>query len=467
MGRLFWKFFTFILLVQLLVPLSIGVTFWLKDRARDKNAQYLDMGPPAVFMINAAAATLRFDGTQAFADFEQGNDGRHRLYAIDASGHDLLGRTVNADMVQDARRVLAEHDVRPVVRMVTAANGLEYLLLLSDEEQMRGPPRGFGPGPGPGLFFFGKNPHSSQEFALHELMPVVMAVIASLIFAALLAWYFSKPIRTLRLAFKAVAGGNLDTKVGPDMGPRRDELADLGRDFDSMAGQLRDLMDGQRRLLHDVSHELRSPLARMQAAIGLARQQPDKVDVTLERIERESIRMDKLVDELLTLSRLESGVAPALSEEIHIDEIIREVVDDARFEATAKGCAVEWRGDGKVSIDGQPELIHRAIENVVRNAVRHTAAGSSVILQSKIDFALRELSLAILDHGPGAPEQLLTAIFAPFFRGESGASNPGGSGLGLAIAQRVVEMHGGVIRASNRPEGGLCVEIRLPFSVVR
>ncbi len=147
--------------------------------------------------------------------------------------------------------------------------------------------------------------------SLFPLEPIAGGVVASLAFAALLAWYVSKPIRSLRRAFDAAAQGDLDVRIGDGMGRRRDELADLGRDFDRTAMQLKRLMDGQRRLLHDVSHELRSPLARLQAAVGLARQEPAQIDASMDRIEREAVRMDKLVDELLTLSRVEAGMRDA------------------------------------------------------------------------------------------------------------------------------------------------------------
>jgi signal transduction histidine kinase len=298
-------------------------------------------------------------------------------------------------------------------------------------------------------------------FPFVPVVPLVATLLASLIFAALLAWYFSKPIRSLRSAFEAVAGGDLAVRLGPSMGQRRDELADLGRNFDRMASHLDALIDGQRRLLHDVSHELRSPLARLQAAIGLARQQPEKLASSLERIERESVRMDKLVGELLTLSRLEAGVMDGMEEEINMDELVSGVVADARFEAEMSGRTVVFSSCGEVPVKGSAELLHRALENVVRNALRHTPEGGKVAVEVLPDNGGNSLRLAILDQGPGVPERELSAIFEPFFRGGSSQSTDG-HGLGLAIARRVVEAHGGSVRASNRAGGGLCVEIVLP-----
>jgi len=306
----------------------------------------------------------------------------------------------------------------------------------------------------------GRPPHRPGE-PLFPVVPLVATLLASLIFAALLAWYFSKPIRNLRSAFEAMVSGNLAVRLGPAMGKRRDELADLGRNFDRMASHLNALIDGQRRLLHDVSHELRSPLARMQAAIGLARQQPEKLESSLERIERESVRMDKLVGELLTLSRLEAGVMGAMEEVINMGELVSDVVADARFEAETSGRTVEFPGCGEVLVKGNAELLHRALENVVRNAVRHTPDGGKVAVGVNRDANGNSLLLTVLDQGSGVPENELGAIFEPFFRG-NGTKSIDGHGLGLAIARRVVEAHGGAIRASNRAGGGLYIEMVVP-----
>ncbi|MFA7318904.1 MAG: ATP-binding protein [Sulfuricella sp.] len=311
----------------------------------------------------------------------------------------------------------------------------------------------------------GKHPHPPGPprpgYPFVPIVPLIATLLASLVFAALLAWYFSKPIRSLRSAFESMVGGKLETRLGPAMGKRRDELADLGHNFDRMASHLNDLIDSQRRLLHDVSHELRSPLARLQAAIGLARQQPEKLESSLERIERESVRMDKLVGELMTLSRLEAGVMGAMEEEINVAELLAGVAADARFEAETSGRVVEFSGCGEVIVRGEAELLHRALENVVRNALRHTPEGGKVLLEAHLGANMNDLRLAVSDQGPGVSEQELSAIFEPFYRG-GGAQSTAGHGLGLAIARRVVEAHGGSVRASNRSTGGLCVEIVLP-----
>jgi two-component system OmpR family sensor kinase len=222
-----------------------------------------------------------------------------------------------------------------------------------------------------------------------------------------------------------------------------------------------------------VSHELRSPLARMQAALGLAHQQPDKIGITLERIERESNRMDKLIGELLTLSRLEASPDVLRREPVDLVELVDGLVADARFEAGQaqttdhQGTAlrVDFDADNSVNVSGDPDLLWSALENVVRNAARHGAPGGVVAVSVRaVDGVAR---VEVCDRGPGIAPEDLAAIFQPFFR--SGASRTGvdGHGLGLAIAQRVVQAHDGKIVVANRDGGGLRVTITLPLVELR
>ena len=289
-------------------------------------------------------------------------------------------------------------------------------------------------------------------------LPVLLGgLLGSLFCAAGLAWYIAKPIRQLRGAFNAAAEGNLDVSIGQRMGKRRDELADLGHDFDRMSSHLRALMDGQRRLLHDVSHELRSPLARLHAAIGLARQQPARMEDSLQRIEREGERMNRLVGELLTLSRLEAGVGVTL-EDVDLTELIGDLVEDARFEAAGRRVTVNCEKLPNFWVCANGELLHRAIENVLRNALLFSPVGGAVALAVTAETDNRCL-IRIEDQGPGVPADELEKIFAPFFRG---AGQGDGYGLGLAIARRVLAALNGAIYAENRPEGGLRVVLELP-----
>ncbi|SDG57225.1 MULTISPECIES: ATP-binding protein [unclassified Duganella] len=321
---------------------------------------------------------------------------------------------------------------------------------------------GLGPAPGMqgGPDMGGDRPWGPRFQPLGPWVPIAAATAASLLFAVLLAWYFSRPIRALREAFDAAANGDLAPRFEGASGKSGTELNDLGRDFDIMTARLRSLIDGQTRLLHDVSHELRSPLARLQAAIGLAHQQPEKWSASMERIERESVRMDKLVGELLTLARLEAGAIKASQEEISMADLLDQIADDASYEAASQQRSVVQEGEADVQVIGQPDLLGRAIENVVRNAIKHSPEGGEVQLQVRALPEASQLVIRVLDHGPGVSPADLETIFQPFFRSSNASTE--GHGLGLAIAQHVIEAHGGSIKATNRAGGGLCVEMILP-----
>jgi two-component system, OmpR family, sensor kinase len=315
-----------------------------------------------------------------------------------------------------------------------------------------GPPHPSGP------------PHPPPRFWLRNMPPPTalgVTLAASILTALLLAAYVAKPVRSLRSAFEAAAAGDLDRRVAPLIGGRHDELADLGRDFDRMAGRLKTSMENQRRLLHDVSHEMRSPLARLQAAAGLLRQRPDQPEIMITRMEEEIARIDLLVGELLTLSRLESGELPGAEEDVDMHDLVRGVVNDTNFEAQTEGREVVWDERGSATLRGRSELLHRAVENIIRNALKHAPESRVVRVESEFDRAAGRYLLRVLDEGRGIPQDELLKLFTPFFRG-TGSARTDGYGLGLAIAGRSIQAHGGSIRAANRPQGGLCVEITLP-----
>ena len=300
------------------------------------------------------------------------------------------------------------------------------------------------------------------------LVHLAAGAVVSLIFAALLAAYVARPIRRLRLALREAAEGRLTPGLAQAMGDRHDELADLGHEFDRMARHLEQLMQGQRHLLHDVSHELRSPLARLTAIIGIARQQPEKFNDCLTRLEAESTRMDRLLAELLTLSRLESGMTEYVAEEVDVDEILVAVVSDAEPEAERADCTVDYRvatEELPLLVHGDAEMLHRVFNNLVRNALSYAAEGHLVSLARSCDE--RNVVVKVEDRGPGVRPADLERVFEPFFRGAQAAGKTG-HGLGLAIARRIVEKHGGKISVSNREYtdgGGLCVSVELPRAV--
>ena len=299
-------------------------------------------------------------------------------------------------------------------------------------------------------------PHGPKLPVVHLLA----GTLVSLVFAALLAAYVSRPIRRLRLALQAAASGQLAPELSAAMGKRRDELADLGKDFDRMAQHLAQLMEGQRHLLHDVSHELRSPLARLNAIIGLARQQPESLEDCLSRLEHESARMDRLLSELLTLSRLESGIVKRGHEIVDLSELLSDVVADAAPEIEQASCRVELKAGINARVNGDPEMLHRVFDNLLRNALTHAASGGWVGIE--LSASKNEVEVRVEDCGPGVLSSEIGQLFVPFYRGAK-TSGKNGHGLGLAISKQIVENHHGHINAENRPEGGLCLTVVLPL----
>jgi len=302
-------------------------------------------------------------------------------------------------------------------------------------------------------------PFGERPRRLLPLIPVVLGAVVSLFFAWLIAWYFARPIRILRTALESVAEGQLTTRIGISMGSRNDELVDLAKHFDHMISRLERLIETQRRLLHDVSHELRSPLARLQAATDLMQQQPDRTAEFVQRIQRDTVRMDTLLGELLTLAKLDTGVSGNLGSAVDLAEIVAEIVADARLVADQKQCSIVVSGPDSIMMNGSHELIHRAIENVVRNAIRFTP--SHTVVEISMSVQSGSIRVTVSDCGPGVPEDLMNQIFEPFVR-ISPSNSSDGYGLGLAISRRVMDAHGGTIVAANRTPSGLLVTLEFP-----
>jgi len=333
---------------------------------------------------------------------------------------------------------------RFVRQSVTAADGHRYTLLVA---LPRGPRVFFGPHGIPGLGF-------------------LLAVLCSGLVSFVLARSLTSPVVRLRAATRRLSSGDLTARAGGAGTRRKDELGELVRDFDTMAERLENLVNAQAHLLNDISHELRSPLARLSVALGLARQRtgPEAQDA-LERIDLEASRLNELIGRLLTIARLEGGEDAMRKFPIALAELIQEVADDANFEAQARGCRVEVFIADDCMVMGDPSLLHSALENVVRNATRYTRTGTAVEVRLERGPGIRgsAATVRVSDFGPGVPADALDKLFRPFYRiDDSRGRRTGGVGLGLAITERAVRLHGGSVRAANRAEGGLMIEIRLP-----
>jgi len=446
MGRLFWKIFFGFWLTLVITGAAVGTLVWKHNKQRIEQLEVLVDSPRAELGVQSAANILRQQGVPALKTIFKRRQIRHqrppRLLVINDQGIDLLDRAVPEIVLRKARDALRDPQ-QTAIQQVRTPEGERFLLFVPrrDHPAMK----------------------ANTPFPRYlPLLPLFILFTGSLIFSAGLAWYITRPIQLIREATNRFAAGNLDTRVMPEIGRRKDELTELANDFDHMAEQLQHLIATQKRLLNDVSHELRSPLARLQLAIELGRQQPGKINEFTQRIEKESQRLDQLVGELLTLSRLEAGVKNSEHDYFDINGLIESIVNDAQFEAKAQNKQVIFSSDEELLLNGSIELIHRAIENIIRNAIDYTPEYSQVEVSLKHQNNM--IKVHVCDEGQGVKESRLKEVFQPFVRLNDENQNVKihGYGLGLAIARRAIELHRGSINAYNRSSGGLCIEIQIP-----
>ena len=367
---------------------------------------------------------------------------RHHLVAVDTQSGQILrldGPPMRGDEERDIKRLTEQASPLSLTR-----RNFETI----------GPVR-FAVGP-KDIALFLLRPNGPPDGERSVIYFLCIALVITIVLSYLFARSLVKPIKQLQQSSKALAGGDWKARVGkPAL--RRDELGELSRDFNAMASQLEKMWQGQQRLLADISHELRSPLARLQMALGIAYQQ--NVDpATLSRIEREAERMEALVAQLLTLTRAESA-APQF-EKMTLQTAFDSTLSDARFEAANSGKRVEVAFIPEMTIEVNSSMICSAVENVVRNAIRYAASCVSV----QFDRVGNCWQVVVSDDGPGLDEQDCKSIFSPFYRASLARDREsGGVGLGLAIAKAAVEMHHGVIHATRNASGGLAVTITVPM----
>jgi two-component system, OmpR family, sensor kinase len=292
-------------------------------------------------------------------------------------------------------------------------------------------------------------------------VPWLAALLAAAVAAYWLARYFITPVEQIRYGLRSLANGHFDVRIAHKIGSKRDEITSLAHDLDITAARLQELQIVQQQLFHDISHELRSPLSRLQAAIGVLQKNPARLAAMIERMEREVERLDTLVEEILTLARLsDRNNTPHFElQRLDVVDLLRDIIEDAAFEGQARDIRVQYRGVDSFVAALNGELIYRALENVIRNAITHTDAGTAILVTSEVKG--QNLLLSIEDDGHGVPESELDAIFQPFAQ-SSNASTRSGFGLGLAITRRAIEWHGGIATAKNKKAGGLVVEITIP-----
>lgn len=433
-GRLFWKillgfWLTFIIMTQALwVAFSLyGDRYEPPENAMARRAVTLQ--------LTSAATQLREGGLPALnAMLKDWSDDDRRLLSVTPMAQPPAAE----EPVFEGRRRLKE-----VTAWVKDSGGTGYLL----SYDMRALREEYSPNRRPHVF--------------NIPMPMLwVGGLAGLLFSTVLAWNLTRPMRRLRDGFDRVAQGDLSVRLFPAMRRRHDELSEVARDFDSMAERLELLVSAREQLLHDVSHELRSPLARLQLAIGLARQNAGNVENSLQRIEHEAGRLDKMIGELLALSRAESNSLPD-EEYFDLYGLVDAVVSDARYEAQIPGVEIvlQASSDVEYTVKGNAELMRRAVDNIVRNALRFSSHGQRVtVVLTRIDQLFQ---IEVSDQGPGVEESKLSSIFDPFVRVKSSMSGKG-YGLGLAITRKVVLAHGGQVEARNGEQEGLVITLRIP-----
>jgi two-component system sensor histidine kinase CpxA len=306
-----------------------------------------------------------------------------------------------------------------------------------------------------------------RELGIRTLFSLLAVLLVGSAFCFWLARHIARPVVRLSETAEQIADGGLNARCDHDIRSRRDEIGLLGRSFDRMAERIETLVKGQQRLLGDVSHELRSPLARLSVAEGLLRRCPTgEREELLDRVAGEVERLDQLIGQLLILARVDSGADSSHKERVDLSSLLQEVAVDGNFEAQASCRTVRVGSLETCMTLGAAEQLRRAIENVVRNAVRHTSPSTEVEVRLSRQ-AGKDYSRAIIhvrDHGPGVPREHLQMIFHPFYLvPRTNGGNHGGAGLGLAITDRIVRIHGGNVSAENAPDGGLIVRLELPL----
>ena len=455
MRSLYMKIFLWFWLAMLLVGGTlVFATYETQSELFQEGEQANDRALTPPYAERWAAVFEKHD-MKALADYNAHAKGiGSRVYFFGEDGTELFGQTPPPDAaaILRAARDSDETQVhwgptrRYVAQRALGPSGKHYILLVQLTS--------------PFVRFISGGPYV-------QILRLIIAALIGGLFCLWLARYITAPVTELRSAARELASGNLSSRVGTAALRRKDEIADLSRDFNLMAERIESLMSSQRRLIQSVSHELRSPLARLNVALGIAYRHADpQAQAALERIEREAGRLNDLIGNLLKLARWESGIGPVEKSGIELDTLVREIAGDADFEARSLDRAVRVETAERCSIVGVRELLHSAIENVVRNAVKYTREGSEVeVSLERVSIGPQNSAvIRVRDHGDGVPEEALKSLFKPFYRVANARERAsGGTGLGLAITETAVRLHSGQVKAENSPAGGLVIEIRLPL----
>src|SRR5579859_2735117 len=463
MRSLFLRIFVlFWIAMAVIVGGSIAIT--LTVAAREYESREFQRRPAVAIRASQVLAAGGLAALKKWlADNEHAVPDRD-LYIIGPDGRDILGRRLSEN---------AAHRLEFFNRESAPESGADPV----PPQDPHAPPLNFRPqrplpqivGPDGATYTVLLVPRRPSIFGALSLPSISLMILCiALVVSAFASWWLAEhltaPIRRIQAGARALASENLDIRVSSGLEDRKDELAVLARDFDAMADQLRANRSATTQLLRDISHELRSPLARMRVALGLARQPPTDFTRQLDRMEREVERLDAMISQVLKLARLHGANALPERETFELGEVIEQVVRDANFEGAVKGCGVNLMGAVNATMLGSRELLRSAIENVLRNAVRYSPHGEPV--EVRVARVRGGLEIVVRDRGPGVPAADLERIFEPFYRvAESRDRDSGGEGIGLAITSRVMKAHGGDAAAVNVP-GGFEVRLRLPDTAI-
>lgn len=440
MRSLFWKMFLAFWLTQaLILALTVVIVNLGFGRVQLRNVDQLRAFMPTV--AQDAVQTFESGGSQELNHYfdSQTESASARFWLFDSGGNELSGNPYTASVAGAVRAgsTIANAPQGPVVTLPIGGEKGSYTFAA----QIR-PHRGIPP---------------TRVLVRQLLIGVVIAGIVCL----LLAHSLTRPIVRLRETAQELAVGNLTARAGAVVVNRPDEIGELGRDFDRMAGQIENLVESQKQLLRDISHDLRSPLQRLRMAVELARRGDSSQPAQLDRIEREAVRINSFIEQLLTLAKLESTETVPEMETVSLNAIAEQVIGDVKFEAERAACAITLTALTSYFVRGNAQALQSAIENVVRNAIHHGGDGKSIEIGLHAEG--EDAVLSVRDHGPGVPEEALPRLFEPFYRVDrSRGSRTGGTGLGLAIAAKAIALHGGTIRAHNVAPEGLAVTMRIP-----
>jgi len=468
---LFFKIFVSFWIVITALVVALLLTFYWRQREMQARLRS-DMVTRVSASVDYAVAEYEHSGVGGFEEaLSRINSQIHgsELWIVDTKRNPLQGGAL-PKYVQDALAGRSEPTARQNRSLGFSLpfqhEGKQYIAIVVP--QQRGgryldehgggfpglpPPRDHGPERG-------RTPPLYKDLAIQLPVGIVLATL----FSYALAREVTRPVSALRSAAQKIASGELSARAELSVN-RRDEVGALIRDFNTMAQRLEEHVRGQQRMFADVSHELRSPLARLVVALDNLKRRSPEPGEDMKRIEMEAQRLNELISELLTLSKLEAGAAPGTNDVFSMSDLLRSVVADAKIEAAAKNVTINLRCDTGAFVSGNYPLLRSAFDNVVRNALKYSPEGGNIdLVESNTTDGV---TVQIDDEGIGVPEGELERIFDPFYRvDDSRARSTGGHGLGLAITRRAVTASGGTVTASNRMPAGLRVSIRLPLKGV-